>query len=977
MPRDDFNNGGHNFQMENKVRCGKITTCFHDRFNWFLMCVLNFALMAVDTLLRWLSKADSRVRECPLIFHLVLRFARNPIWACLREISTAMGAHGHASRLISAWRHQNRHHRYDTDEGWWVKSSIHVFILFSQQHGRTALCMAYRVNDFPYAIFKPAAAAFFFGRDSPQHIAQSHTSATASRCCAEECGIKVLDMVAGDARRFREGRLAQALEKSAPDMFCMSLRCERFFAAMRHFNSSHFSTGFVATSNGFTMKRLAGDHVALGGALPHMEATQKDMQGLGTHHEIRQADPDRFRGCSNNGFMLYMERVVGPEWHELLGKEAMPASARPRTRAEEDTRWVVGQWLNWEDFLALKTAEYHKSPGVKGYWRAVAADQANAKMACSAEEAKAKPTGAPTRKPLQRQDAIWQAGNSDTPVRCELVRDVLEARRKKTHASHPRARGDVGPASTARAIADEQCPTLLVSDSRETVGDLQPIELKKTCGRGHPGMCAATHVTVYQATEEICVNLTTLFSHCQKRDALGRILCFTCYHGPGPRVHQWSVVTTEVRFARPAIQMVACTDSLGEGRFKIRCDEWGMSDKSSYHAVADELMELTAKHNIDTSDIDQVVVNEGFYAPQIADMPDVLGTWAPFPEALFRKFRPHLQWGVDREIYPHVIPPSERKGRRKRTPEDGDELDKLFKSIKSEKEKNKERMDKWKAALSKLKKIGKVAKKAVKAYQDGDPGCHPPEDDAGAESDGDAPDGSNDGSDESMVDSDAEVQLDEVADAVFKRHGHKVVKKPRPKPQPTPGDGPDDGDGVGAAGPGAARQLDEVARQAPPVPVGPPVSRRGNISRGAAQQRTQRDGNWVGWFGHHNIRRLTKPAADGSGDRVDDGLSIECHQHLDTADLDKPLSKRDKCCADVHRGTGKKMLTNEQIELCLKRWIILGAEVPTSAPDARSLHQRPVGKSRMWVRQLAKTRLTEEQRAMAQVLHPDEVVSAL
>ena len=166
------------------------------------------------------------------------------------------------------------------------------------------------------------------------------------------------------------------------------------------------------------------------------------------------------------------------------------------------------------------------------------------------------------------------------------------------------------------------------------------------------------------------------------------------------------------------------------------------------------------------------MVNEGFYAPQIADMPDVLGTWAPFPEALFRKFRPHLQWGVDREIYPHVIPPSERKGRRKRTPEDGDELDKLFKSIKSEKEKNKERMDKWKAALSKLKKIGKVAKKAVKAYQDGDPGCHPPEDDAGAESDGDAPDGSNDGSDESMVDSDAEVQLDEVADAVFKRHGH-------------------------------------------------------------------------------------------------------------------------------------------------------------------------------------------------------------
>ncbi len=364
----------------------------------------------------------------------------------------------------------------------------------------------------------------------------------------------------------------------------------------------------------------------------------------------------------------------------------------------------------------MKTAEYHKSPGVKGYWRAVAADQANAKMACSAEEAKAKPTSAPTRKPLQRQDAIWQAGNSDTPVRCELVRDVLEARRKKTHASHPRARGDVGPASTARAIADEQCPTLLVSDSRETVGDLQPIELKKTCGRGHPGMRAATHATVYQATEEICVNLTTLFSHCQKRDALGRIVCFTCYHGPGPRVHQWSVVTTEVRFARPAIQMVACTDSLGEGRFKIRCGEWGMSGKSSYHAVADELMELTAKHNIDTSDIDQVVVNEGFYAPQIADMPDVLGTWAPFPEALFRKFRPHLQWGVDREIYPHVIPPSERKGRRKRTPEDGDELDKLFKSIKSEKEKNKERMDKWKAALSKLKKIGKVAKKAVKAY---------------------------------------------------------------------------------------------------------------------------------------------------------------------------------------------------------------------------------------------------------------------
>ena len=96
-----------------------------------------------------------------------------------------------------------------------------------------------------------------------------------------------------------------------------------------------------------------------------------------------------------------------------------------------------------------------------------------------------------------------------------------------------------------------------------------------------------------------------------------------------------------------------------------------------------------------------------------------------------------------------------------------------------------------------------------------------------------------------------------------------------------------------------------------------------------------------------------------------------------TADLGKPLSKRDKCCADVHTGTGKKMLTDEQIELCLKRWIILGAEVPTSAPDARSLHQRPEGKSRMWVRQLAKTRLTEEQRAMAQVLYPDEDVSAL
>ena len=77
------------------------------------------------------------------------------------------------------------------------------------------------------------------------------------------------------------------------------------------------------------------------------------------------------------------------------------------------------------------------------------------------------------------------------------------------------------------------------------------------------------------------------------------------------------------------------------------------------------------------------------------------------------------------------------------------------------------------------------------------------------------------------------------------------------------------------------------------------------------------------------------------------------------------------------RGLAKKMLTDEQIELCWKRWMILGAEVPTSAPDARSLHQRPEGKSRMWVRQLAKTRLTEEQRAMAQVLYPDEGVSAL
>ena len=333
----------------------------------------------------------------------------------------------------------------------------------------------------------------------------------------------------------------------------------------------------------------------------------------------------------------------------------------------------------------------------------------------------------------------------------------------------------------------------------------------------------------------------------------------------------------------------------------------------------------------------------------------------PYRQELFSFRKPSVPAdGV--VIFPDVIPPVQRRKQREAAAaavaagvvagSELGELDVDAAAVQTE-QRRQAAMKKWEKRLEKAARLRATVPAPKDKTRSKDPSDKRKKKEDMKISEEDKLDQESDAGDSCQGETTDDGVLSDSSGKFYKKHGYKVDDPP-PKCPPGGGDGkiPDE---VAKAKDAIAKKLAEKAKSEVSPPPMPPTDFPPPMPDGAAARAKKHD-NDAGSFAGHKIVAL-KNCAEW------DGYSIWC---------DRACHGGKDCKIDLHYGTGPNRLTDEQIFIALKRWILVGYALDR-ADNALTL-----GKSPMEIRKIHRAISTDSRdykpRKLAEKQLPDELV---
>ena len=286
------------------------------------------------------------------------------------------------------------------------------------------------------------------------------------------------------------------------------------------------------------------------------------------------------------------------------------------------------------------------------------------------------------RGPKHTLDTLWQCGDKSTPVRTEIVGEIVSRHSDSGNVMEHFASGRMpGPTRAARNVIRKYDPSFFVADPRAP-GPLPNLRPARTCWELHPGLCITRDASILDIALHIQTNCNTLFSGHSRESLLGRFFRLEAFmKGPEADDHSLvgpftrSVLLGDLRFTAPAVQFfVHCS---GHAHMAVRLQGGKLDIQTSYATIGGFLHATLSASGLEVAQIHHVMLVEKCLAPlgNVAD-PSLLCLGDISFQALGRECLIKNETG-SLQLYPQVLPAN---ARRKRSAKDalmasGDELD--------------------------------------------------------------------------------------------------------------------------------------------------------------------------------------------------------------------------------------------------------------------------------------------------------------
>ena len=702
------------FAKENAQSLRKISQGFKDPEFHITITILNLAVFHMDAFLRYLQKADSSPpdkKQTPLLFQLLSPDIRhNPYLVCQKDLSTLITADGQLGQLLLIW-----YRHFKADMGWWIKWSLVSLGMIGQLLGQVEFRFGHPFKEGPYLLFLPAANRYIHGHMSIEHRSAVHKLWNMNECDLHEVVTKFRANLV-TKNEWLEGPNADCVFNAGCQSRVINTVSERQHAFVRQENWGKHSRSVTTLANACACKAWGREHLFRGGQIPR-QVHDRDFKSFGvdTFAKRRSRDASKRRGTgSNMAFILYWKDCC-ERWRAALG-----TSTRKRFASGQPNRpiWIKGKFISFKQYSGACLAKYKASELLQMHWRAIARNHSNQQKEAPASR----------KRKLADCNTIWQAGSHSTPIRPDIVDNIVAKYTKHTVAGHPCAVRIPGPITSGRRIVEEDQAQhrLLCKDPNPPNMTLHPLEIKRTCFEDTPGLCQ--HSNFFVMIKRVASNLVTLISGKPKSILHARTVQFDCYVDIVHH-HRFFMVLMDARFARPVVNYWARTTDKStpeDKRFKLNFTSSGIIDvKSIFESLHYEFEEVH-KAWPEGENITSIIVTEVLACPQRKkDMTE----WRDYSFASYPDVRKQL-W-IDRlplsvSIWPDALDPSLRLGRKSSKPTDS--IDKVFdkvKSLDSIKEKCKEHwqklVEKHKSAHDNFfKKKGKVKKTNTLSFEESD-----------------------------------------------------------------------------------------------------------------------------------------------------------------------------------------------------------------------------------------------------------------
>jgi hypothetical protein len=210
----------------------------------------------------------------------------------------------------------------------------------------------------------------------------------------------------------------------------------------------------------------------------------------------------RSAACTSAGSLVVVSNEAERVVHSKRGLRK-----RTRRTVKSKVSQAKPSWKAWRAAWSSALQTWRSNAALREMWRArvpaaVAARVAATEAACC-----------PTVQDLPVEQTLWEAGNSDTPLRLEVLDARVATDAIAGPAAHPYAGSVVGPTRFARRLVPQQDAASIVADPLPR-GGLGKLVCRQPCWQRHPGLCRSVGEAVYTAVLLAQANINTI---CQGR----------------------------------------------------------------------------------------------------------------------------------------------------------------------------------------------------------------------------------------------------------------------------------------------------------------------------------------------------------------------------------------------------------------------------------------------------------------------------